>query len=276
MGLLMTAFYQVYANDIANSDCYLKIDIFNQQTACEHVGVYEQEGILQSRSCDMNLGGCLSILDADERAFSFPMGLLSSMFYVPFVLLALEFWRRSSSSKKRSGYRRYGRHIWTRRTVFWRQKNIPRATYIVFARQARLQRSTETVGLFGHHENPGKFFSTMVLGVEEDNCNVVTALPFIANPITSFSLQKPMKLISQKRLVDQEEKYQDVTEKLLPFIFNRKRTKRRIGFVRKCGNSSMSSPLKRRKPQNNISKRRRKRIHGGHQILKREVVQKVT
>ena len=36
----------------------------------------------------------------------------------------------------------------------------------------------------------------------------------------------------------------------------------------------MTSPVKRNKPRNNNSKRRKKRIHGvGHQILKREVIQ---
>ena len=274
MGLLMTAFNQVHANDFANCGCYMKRKIFNLQTACEHVGVYDQEGILKTSGYDMNEERCLSIMDADERAFSHPIGLLSLTFYFPIILLALAFWRRLSYSKKRSGYRRYGRHIWTRRTVFWRQKNISRAKYIVFARQSRLQRSTETVGFFGQLEKGEKFFSTMVLGEEEDNCNVVTALRIIANPITSPSLQKPTKLINLNRLVDQEQKYQKVTEKPLPFIFNRKLTKKRIRFVRKCGNSSMSSPLKRRKPQNDISRRRKKRIHEtGQQIVKREVVQ---
>ena len=78
---------------------------------------------------------------------------------------------------------------------------------------------TEKGGSFEYHENPGKFFSTILLGEEEDNCNVETALPR-ANPITSPSLQKSMKLTIQNRVVNQEEKYRGATEKPLPFIFN--------------------------------------------------------
>ena len=116
MGILMPAFNIVYANHVVNIDCDIKVDIFNVHTACEQGGVYEQVGILQRRSCEMNIRGSLSIFDADERVFSYPMRLLSARFAVPILLLAMVI-SQISHSKKRSGYRRYGRRIWTRRTV---------------------------------------------------------------------------------------------------------------------------------------------------------------
>ena len=141
-----------------------------------------------------------------------------------------------------------------------------------FARETRLRRSTETAVFLGSRKNPIKFYSRKQV-VEEDGYNVVAALPK-ADIITSPSLQRPKRKTIQNSVVNRQLRDRNSTEKLLPFIFNRKRTKRRIGFVRKCGNSSMTSPVKRRKPRDNISKRRKKRIHGvGHQILKREVVQ---
>ena len=113
MGILTIAFSMVYANHVVNVDCDIKGDIFNVHTACEQVGVYEQVGILQRRSCEMNIGGTLSILDADERIFPYPMGVLIARFAVPILLMALVI-KQNSDSKKRSGYRRYGRRIWTR------------------------------------------------------------------------------------------------------------------------------------------------------------------
>ena len=251
MGILMTANI-VYANQVVNID-------MNLHTACEPGGVYERVGIVQRRSYEMNIGGSLSILDADERVFPYPKGLLSARFAV-LILLAMAI-SQISFSEKRSGYRRYGRRIWTRRTVYWRQQSISRATYVRLARETRVRRSTET-----------EVYSTIQV-VEEDGYNVVAALPK-ADIITSPSLQKPKRITIQNSVVNRELRDRNFTEKPLPFIFNRKRTKRRIRFVRKCGNSSMTSPVKRRKPQNDISKRRKKRIHGvGHQILKRELLQ---
>ena len=142
MGILMIAFSMVYANHVVNIDCDIKIDIFNVHTACEEVGVYEQLGILQRRSYEMNIGSSLFILDADERVYPYPMWLLIARFAVPFLLMAVVI-SQISDSKKRSGYRRYGRRIWTRRTVYWRQQSISRATYVVLAREIRLRRSTE-------------------------------------------------------------------------------------------------------------------------------------
>ena len=53
MGILMIAFSMVYANNVLNIDCDIKVDMFNLHTACEQVGVYEHLGILQRRSCEM-------------------------------------------------------------------------------------------------------------------------------------------------------------------------------------------------------------------------------
>ena len=61
MGILMTANI-LYANHVVNIDYHL-------HTACEPRSVYEQVGIAQRRSYDMNIGGSLSILDADDRVF---------------------------------------------------------------------------------------------------------------------------------------------------------------------------------------------------------------
>ena len=142
MGILMLAFNIVYANHGVNIDCDIKIDIFNVHTTCEQGGVYEQVGILQRRSCEMKIGGSLSILDADERVYPYPIGVLIASFAVPILLMAVVI-TQISDSKKRSGYRRYGGRIWTRRTVYWRQQSISRATYVVLARETRLRRSTE-------------------------------------------------------------------------------------------------------------------------------------
>ena len=76
MGILMPAFNIVYANHVVNIECDIKIDIFNVHTTCEQGGVYEQVGILQRRSCEMNIGGSLFILDADERVYPYSMGVL--------------------------------------------------------------------------------------------------------------------------------------------------------------------------------------------------------
>ena len=70
MGILMPAFYVIYANHVVNIDCDIKVEILNVHTACERGCVYEQVGILQRRSSEMNIRGSLSILDADERVFS--------------------------------------------------------------------------------------------------------------------------------------------------------------------------------------------------------------
>ena len=79
MGILMTAFNIVHANHVVNID-------FHVHTACERGGVYEQVGIVQRRSYKMNIGGSLSILDADERVFPYPKGLLTARFAVPILL----------------------------------------------------------------------------------------------------------------------------------------------------------------------------------------------
>ena len=142
MGILMIAFSMVYANHVLDIDCDIKVDMFNLHTACEQVGVHEHVGILQRRSCEMKIGGSLSILDADERVNPYPMGVLIARFAVPILLMAVVI-TQISDSKKRSGYRRYGRRMWTRRTVYWRQQSISRATYVVLARETRLRRSTE-------------------------------------------------------------------------------------------------------------------------------------
>ena len=271
MGLLMTAFNIVYATHVVNIDWYNKVDTVKLHTACEQGGVYEQVGILQRRSCNMNFGVSLSNLDADDRVFTYRMGLLIPTFAVPILLLAVAILRRLSYSEKRSGYRRYGRRIWTRRAAYWRQKSISRAMYVVLARKTRLRRSTETAGSLESHKNPSKFFSTIQV-VGEDGYNVVAPLPK-ADTITSSSLQKPKRITIQKSVVYRELRDRNFPEKPLPFIFNRKRTKRRIEFVRKAGNS-FTFPAKRRKPQNYISKRRKKRIQRvNQQILKHEVVQ---
>ena len=175
MGILMIAFSMVYANKVLNIDCDIKVDMFNLHTACEQVGVYEHLGIQQRRSCEMKIGGSLSILDADERVYPYPMGVLITRFAVPILLMAVVI-SQISDSKKRSGYRRYGRRIWTRRTVYWRQQSISRATYVVLARETRLRRSTETADSLGSRKNTIKFYSTIQV-VEEDGYNVVAALP---------------------------------------------------------------------------------------------------
>ena len=48
-------------------------------------GVYEQVGIVQRRSYKMNIGGSLSILDADERVFPYPKVLQYVRFAVTFT-----------------------------------------------------------------------------------------------------------------------------------------------------------------------------------------------
>ena len=142
IGILMPFSSIVYANHSVNIDCDIKIDIFNVHTTCEQGGVYEQVGILQRRSCEMNIGGTLSILAADEGVFPYSMGVLIARFAVHILLMAVVI-MHISYSEKRSGYKRYGRGIWTRRTVYWRQQSISRATYVVLARETRLRRSTE-------------------------------------------------------------------------------------------------------------------------------------
>ena len=89
IGILMPAFNIVYANHDVNIDCDIKIDIFNVHTTCEQGGVYEQVGILQRRSCEMNIGGSLFILDADERVYPYPIGVLIARFAVPIILMAV-------------------------------------------------------------------------------------------------------------------------------------------------------------------------------------------
>ena len=84
LGILMLAFNIAYANHGVNIDCDIKIDIFNVHTTCEQGGVYEQVGILQRRSCEMKIWDSLSILDADERVYPYPMGVVIARFAYPF------------------------------------------------------------------------------------------------------------------------------------------------------------------------------------------------
>ena len=50
MGILMPAFYVIYANHVVNIDCDIKVEILNVHTSCEQGCVYEQVGIPQRRS----------------------------------------------------------------------------------------------------------------------------------------------------------------------------------------------------------------------------------
>ena len=117
MGIVLSAFIIVYANHVVNIDSDIKVEISNVKTACEQGVVYEQVGILQKRSCEINFRGSFPVLDADERDVSSRMGLQSARFAVPILLLAMVI-AHVSHSEKKSGYRRYRRRIWTRRTVY--------------------------------------------------------------------------------------------------------------------------------------------------------------
>ena len=161
LGLLMVAVSKVDVSRLANSDWYMPMEILNLQSLYEHVAVYDEVGVLQSQSCDMNLWGRLYTFDADETHFPYRMALLR--FHLPILLLASALWRRLIHPEKISGCRRYGRHIWSRRNVYWRRKNISRATYILLARQSKSRRSTETVAYFRYHRNSRRCFSTAQL-----------------------------------------------------------------------------------------------------------------
>ena len=219
----MQAFSKVDVSHLTNSDWCMTMEILNLQSLYEQVAVYDELAVLQSQSCDMYLWGRLYTLDADETNFSYRMALLSSRFYLPILLLASALWRRLIYPEKKPGYRRYGRHIWSRRNVFWRSKNISRATYILLARQSRPRRSTETVGSFRHHRNSRRCFSTAQL-VYENNHNVARALP--EADLTITPLGKSKRVTIQCRVVNRERKDRECKGNLLPFIVNRKRTKR--------------------------------------------------
>ena len=118
MGLLMLAFSKVDVSHLTNSDWCMTMEILNLQSLYEQVAVYDELAVLQSQSCDMYLWGRVYTLDADETNFSYRMALLSSRFLLPILLLASALWRRLIHPEKKSGCRRYGRHIWSRRNVF--------------------------------------------------------------------------------------------------------------------------------------------------------------
>ena len=90
----MTAFNKVYGTQYANSDWYINEENFTLNSVYEQVAVRELAGIQQSRICDMDLGSCSDLLDADELAFSRRMGILTLSFNATILLLAMAFWLR--------------------------------------------------------------------------------------------------------------------------------------------------------------------------------------
>ena len=98
--ILMTALNIVYATHVVNIVRYIKVDNFTLHTIWETGGVYNQVDIVQRRSYYKNIGGSLSILDADERVFPYPKGLQSVRFAVPLLLLAMVISRISYPEKR--------------------------------------------------------------------------------------------------------------------------------------------------------------------------------
>ena len=122
----MQAFSKVDVSHLTNSDWCMTMEILNLQSLYEQVAVYDELAVLQSQSCDMYLWGRVYTLDADETNFSYRMALLSSRFLLPILLLASALWRRLIHPEKKPGYRRYGRHIWSRRMFFGGVKTYPK------------------------------------------------------------------------------------------------------------------------------------------------------